>query len=226
VLTNPGAEYVPADVRVLNLGVAGNGTAELQTKKNATQSAFGSISNSWRFPGGPANNIVAPQIGRNDMGFLNLAATTHYANVNTLINSTTAGQEGYLQRGFKVALVSNIQSDGASGAADADGNVNIVQRINLFRSLIMDTGTLLPTSAFLTAVQANAGQTYDGLVTVLPVSHIQSSAGQFPFRDQTDFANPPAAGFYDSDNTHLLPAGFALEVSGGVTPALGFGSLF
>lgn len=214
MLCDPGAELVSTDCRVVNLGTSGHQISNLQTQKNAAQSIFGPVGTSGLYPGGPANNLAAIQIGRNDMGAVgNLSAAAHYANYVSLLNSATFGQEGLLQRGAKAVAVSNI----------ATSNPTAQARIETFRDLIMDSGTRLVTAQFMADTLTGPGQTYDGLLSVLPVSEI-TVASDTKFKTVADAADT-ASGYYDSDGTHLVLAGQSLQATGGDTPQYGYGAV-
>ena len=215
-LTEPGAERVPGNVRVINLGQSGNQVSHLTTKRDATNSTFGTAG---RYPGGAAKNIVAVQIGRNDLNTTAGTAAAHYTNVVALLNTTSTG---YLQRGWRVAVAANIAgSSGTIAGSPSDGPITLQQRIEAFRAMIM-SGTAAH-ATFLGDTLSGVGQAYEGLVSVLPISEITAS-GDTKFKTNAD-ALDTGAGFYNSDQTHLTVAGIDLMVSGGDSPAYGYGAV-
>ena len=72
-------------------------------------------------------------------------------------------------------------------------------------------------------MQTGAGQTFEGLVSLLPVSEI-TLAGDTKFKTNAD-ALDTGAGYYSSDQTHLTVAGIDLMVGGGDNAAWGYGIL-
>lgn len=206
LLAQPGRVGFPPNVRVINLGSSGAQIANLNTRKNSTQSL-------WRrtLAGGPANNIAVIQIGRNDMVMGGLTGAQHYANVVNYFNNATTGQEGLLQLGWRVFLVSNIATTSPTGQA----------RIEAFRALIMDPVTLLPTAQFLADCNAGPGQPFEGRLHILPWSEIRQG-GVTRFKTAAD-ASDWGAGekAFDEDGTHLVTEGNELCVTGGDNPAHG-----
>lgn len=217
-LSAPGAALLPGDVRVINAGTSGNQVADLVTRRDTGNSMFTAI-----YPGGAANNVVAVQIGRNDLsGSLGQRnSAMHYANVVALINT---GGTGYLQRGWKVVAVGNI------GTAATPVTVNVLpgedtlqKRIEGFRALIADTANHLPNPTFLTDCQTGTGQAYDGLLDVLHLYDV-TVGGDTKLNSNADVLDT-ASGYYDTDQTHLRVAGITLMITGGDTPHRGYGSI-
>ena len=214
-LTEPGAEGVGSNVRVLNLGTSGNEITNLVTKRDATNSVFAS----GKYPGGAAKNIVGFQIGANDFVNTPTTAAVHYANVVALVNTTTTG---YLQRGWKVAVASNIATNNTSiGGSPPDGPITLQQRIEAYRALIM-TGTSIH-ATFANDTLSASGQAFDGLVSIIPLSEITVS-GDLKFKAFAD-AQDTASGYYDSDFKHLRVAGADLMKTGGDNAAYGYAAL-
>ncbi len=213
-LAAPGAGYIPANFRVINIGIAGSALdtyagaitgVDLDTQRDDTSSGFQMV-----YSGGAANNIVTVNIGINDMrsSVGNQTAAQHYARFVTLLNT---GTTGYLQRGFKVVAVTPTSISG-----DATGQ----SRISAFRDLLINPTTDVIVSQFLTDVLANVGQTYDGLVSVLPIAKIQYASSGTIFADATDAGDTT---YYATDGTHHTPLAMTLMVEGGSTPTYGYG---
>lgn len=214
-LTEPGSSWIAANVRVLNLATSGNSVSHLVTKRDAANSVFAA----GRYPGGAAKNLIAVQIGRNDLVATATTAATHYANVTALLNTASTG---YLQRGWRVAQVANIAGANSSiPGSPSDGPTTLQQRVESFRGMIM-TGTAINLT-FAGDTLSGVGQTYDGLVSVLPVSEITVSTAT-KFKTAANAADA-AGGLYDNDSTHLTVGGCDLAISGGDQPAYGFGAL-
>ena len=213
-LAAPGAGYIPANFRVINIGIAGSALdtysgaitgVDLDTQRDDTSSGFQMV-----YSGGAANNIVTVNVGINDMrsSVGNQTAAQHYARFVTLLNT---GTTGYLQRGFKVVAVTPTSISG-----DATGQ----SRISAFRDLLINPTTDVIVSQFLTDVLANVGQTYDGLVSVLPISKITYASSGTIFADATDAGD---TAYYATDGTHHTPLAMTLMVEGGSTPTYGYG---
>lgn len=212
-LCKPGAELVPTSMRVLNIAVSGSGVASDFTGValiNQRDSSAGGLQ--YVFSGGPSKNLIACMIGINDMRTAvgNLDAAAHYANVVALLNTTTTG---YLQRGFKVTFIPPT----AIGTSDTDQG-----RILAFRDLVVDPNTDVPVSQFLTDVLANTGQTFEGLVNVLPVHKITSGASGTVFQTKADAQD---TGNYSTDTVHHQGSAMRLMPTGGDTPQYGIGTI-
>lgn len=214
-LTEPGAELIPPNYRVLNVAIpdsslvtySGQTGCLLTHQRDNAAGPF-----TYTYPGGAANNIIAPNIGINDMkaGNGNVDAATHYTNFVALLNTTTTG---YLQRGFKVVAVTPTAFGG-----DSTG----LGRLLAFRDLIINPTTDVVVSQFLTDCQANTGQAYDGLVSVLPIAKITYGASGTLFQSSADAAD---ATYYATDLTHLQGLGSRLLATGADTPQYGYGSI-
>lgn len=217
-LSAPGAGLVPDGYRVINLGTSGAQTSDTVTERDATNSTYSML-----MPGGAANNVVAIQIGRNDIaqsgGQMNSAML--YSAVVAMINTASTGM---LQRGWKVTLVANISTAAsATTTNNLPGETDLMARLTNFRALIADTTNHVPLSQFLTDCSANTGETYDGLLDVLHLYDVTVS-GDTKFKTSTD-AQDTASGYFDSDQTHLRVAGLELMVTGGDTPQYGYASI-
>lgn len=214
-LSEPGAGLIPGNVRVLNIAATGSVVSDLVTRRDATNAVF-SVG---KYPGGASRNVVAFQIGRNDMVTTPGTAVSHYANVVALISATTTG---YLQRGWKVVAVGNIAGAASSiPGSPSDGPITLQQRIEAFRAMLF-SGTAIK-ATFANDTLSGPSQPYDGLVSVLPL-HMVTVSGDTKFSTSTD-AGDTASGYYDSDSTHLRVAGQDLMASGGDGAACGYGAI-
>jgi len=236
-VTDPGTSYNPVNRRIMNNGLSGsqitgvapNGTSttvNLQARKNATTGIYGGAGTVGKYPGGPSKNIVSVMIARNDLApgmNGNKNSADWYADYIDLLDNATAGSEGYLQRGFSVVSVGHTALPAsATTTNNLPGETTLQKRLEGTRALVFDTGNTL-LSSFLTDVQANIGQTYEGLVTGLALFRILQG-GQSRFLTAADTTNT-AAGYYDSDNTHHRVAGIAACLTGLDTPEYGYASL-
>lgn len=101
ILTEIGAGLIPANWRVVNMGLSGNQVADLVLKRDAATA--------WAaYPVTGGQNVLAVEIGRNDFAG-GLAAAQHYANVVAYLNTATTG---VLQRGWTVRVMANIATSG------------------------------------------------------------------------------------------------------------------
>lgn len=140
------------------------------------------------------DNVVIFEIGRNDLNSRTAAA--EYADIVSYINTTTTG---LLQRGMKVGVMTNI-----STGSD-------------FETEIVALRALLLAPQFLDDCDANTGDTFDGMVTVIATHLIEDGgAGARPFDD-----HPPDPAYIQGDNTHPNPVGALIRLTGGDTPQHG-----
>lgn len=228
-ISEPGTSYIPASKKILNSAVSGsqsvatapNGTPtsiNLEARKNSVTSAIASP-----LPGGIGNNSVSVLIARNDITSGNKNSLDWYNDMVYLINNATAGIEGYLQRGFSVVIVSPIATSASALSTNLlPGETTGQGRIEGIRARIFDTGNTL-LGSFLTDLQANSGQAYEGRVTGLAM-HLITTGGNTVFSTAADAANT-AAGFYNSDSTHLVKDGITAQLTGLDTPQYGYGSV-
>jgi hypothetical protein len=219
VLSAPGAGYIPADCRLINIGVSGATTATIITNRDATNSVYSAAG---LIPGGTSKNLVICHMGTNDIGTAGPASTgvpaTVYGQVVAYWNTTTTG---VLQRGWRGVQVGNTaRNDATVTGSPPDAPTTFQARIEGLRAL-MFTGTAM-NNTFKTDTLTNTGQTYDGLLTVLPVHEITVS-GDTAFKTTAD-AGDAAAGYYDTDFLHLRVAGGQLMASGGDNAAYGYGA--
>lgn len=212
-LSAPGAELVPTNYRVINAAVGGSavlteayGGVSLVAQRDDANGPL-----IYSYPGGPSKNIITINDGINDMrsSNANLSAAAHYANFVALLNTASTG---YLQRGFSVVAVTPTAISG-----DSTGQ----SRILAFRDLLVNASTDAIVSQFLTDVQANTGQAFDGLVSVLPLCKVQHGGGTV-FLDAADASDTT---YYSGDGTHLTTLGYQLEATGGTTPQYGYGNI-
>jgi hypothetical protein len=195
LLTQPGSELVPRNVRVINAGISGNQVSTLVTRRDAA--------NGWPTNLLPGENLVAVQIGRNNFSVGGQTGVQCYSAVVSLISNPGAGTEGYLQRGWKVAQMVNI------AMAPSVQAKNVEMR------------SLLRSAQFLTDTMSAPGQPYAGKVGRIDLPLI-TVAGDTKFNDEADAAD---TGIYDVDATHLKLAGNRIMASGGDTPQHGYGAI-
>lgn len=189
IMTEPGAGLIPANWRVVNMGVSGNQVSNLVAKRDDA--------NGWplAFLSG-GQNVIAFEIGRNDMGAGGLTGAQHYANVVPYLNTTTTG---VLQRGWTVRHMVNIAT-----AAPQTENLN-------FRALIR-----LP--QYLTDTLTQSGGAFDGKLTLVSTDLIEDGGAGTIFNEGSDAANTT---YYAGDATHPTILGAQKRVNGGTTPAYG-----
>jgi hypothetical protein len=215
ILAAPGAGYIPAGFRVINAAIAGSGISSPTTGVSLTTQRDNTLGPLvYTYSGGAANNIITVNIGINDMrssNASNVDAATHYANFTALLNTVTTG---YLQRGFKVVAVTPTAISG-----DTTGQSRIVS----FRGMLIDATTDVVVSQFLTDTLSNTGQTYDGLVSVLPISKINYASSGTIFLNAADAGDTT---YYATDGTHHTPLAMTLMATGGSTPQYGYRSAF
>lgn len=123
VLTEPGAGLIPANWRVVNMGVSGARIANLVTRRDTT--------NGWATQPLAGQNVLAFEIGRND--FPTVTAEAHYAAVVAYLNTPTTG---VLQRGWTVRAMANIA-----------GSPGLMPRIETYRGLIRAPQFLIDTQS-------------------------------------------------------------------------------
>jgi hypothetical protein len=187
VLTAPGMARIPGTYRVFTQAASGNQIADLVTRRD-TAAGWASVLL-------PGSNVLAVEIGRNDMG--SITAAQHYANVLAYLN--TAGT-GVLQRGWKVRVLANI----ASGAS-------LQSKIDAYRAM-------LRAPQFVTDTLSGPGQTFDGQVSVVGLDLITRSP------DGTIFATTADAtdnSYYQGDVTHPTALGAEVRATGADTPQHG-----
>lgn len=189
ILSDPGRGLCPASYRVVNMGTSGAQVTNLVSRRDAATG--------WPVYKLPGRNVVAFEIGRNDMA--SQSETQHYNNVVAYLNTSTTG---VLQRGWDVRLVANI----ATGAS-------LQTKITAFRSLIR-------AASFATATGTGPGGAFEGKLSLIDTDQI-TQGGQTIFLDSADAADPT---YYQGDSTHPTPLGAIQRVSGGDDPLRGIGS--
>lgn len=117
VITEPGKNLIPSNVRVLNIGKSGAATADLITRRDAT--------NGWpsmKIGTAAADNIVAVQIGRNDTAAYvsggDTAAVAASKTYTDILNYWNGATTGVVARGWKPVQFANIACD--TGAASSN----------------------------------------------------------------------------------------------------------
>lgn len=146
VMTNPGESLIPANWRVVNVGISGNDVADLVTRRDSTDSWATQF-----LTGG--QNVVAFEIGRND--WPTTAASVVLADIVDYLNTTTTG---VLQRGWTVRVIANI-------AAAASLQAKVVEQRAGFRD-----------NQFLLDTLSGTGQTFDGKVTIISTDLIEDGS--------------------------------------------------
>lgn len=161
LLSEPGSAIaMPGSYRVVNLGVSGDQTSNLATRRDQTNTMYDNI-----IPGGI--NRLALQVGRNDLGVGAKTGAQTCASIVGLLNTTTTG---YLQRGWTVKRAINIAASNT-----------IMTEVNNLRAL-------LRSPSFLTDCLAGAGQTYDGKLSIMDVP-LWAVVGQTLFSTAADATN-------------------------------------
>lgn len=157
-ITDPLANLIPANWRVVNIGIAGYMTTDIESVKNTA--------NSWATQILPGQNVASMMIGTNDAGvYGNRTAAQIYANVVAFYNAPATGA---LQRGWTVRQRINI----ACG-----GEVQFAVQSALT--------TLFRAPAFSTDTQTASGQTYAGKLSLTPTDLI-TVGGDSKFLTQDD----------------------------------------
>ena len=192
VLSEVGRELIPNDVRVFNTGVSGAKVAELVTRRDAV--------NGWPamlLPGGAAKNLIAVQIGRNDVSAYVAAnpgwtadqvGDAVFADILGYHNDATSG---VVTRGWKPVQAVNVRN----------GNMNGIARLQA--RIRTDFATSVP----------------GGAIIDLPL--IQHGSNK-PF-DTGPFATYYQNG--GSDTTHPNELGEIVMVTGADTPQHGYGAI-
>jgi hypothetical protein len=188
IATEIGANRIPATWRVVNMGTSGNQVSNLVGKRDDATS--------WSVATLPGQNVLAFEIGRNDMGSGGLTATQHYANVLAYMNTPTTG---VLQRGWHARVMANIATSSI-----------LMAQIEAYRALIRNP-------QFLTDTQSAPGMAFAGRVSVVDTDLIEDG-GQPIFLTA---ANATDTTYYAGDNTHPTILGARLRITGGDNPARG-----
>jgi lysophospholipase L1-like esterase len=180
-MTEPGGAFtIPAGWRVINQGASGNTAATILARRDAANSAAALPA-----PGG--RNIVAVQIGRNDLAAARTGAQI-YADCVALFNTATTG---FLQRGWETAQAVNIAS-----APSFDPEIQALR--SALRNL----------AQFRSDTQTGAGQAFDGKLSIIDLP-LWTVLGDRIFDTTADAAD---AAWYAGDSTHPGIAG-AVEMA-------------
>lgn len=197
-LTEPGRNLIPANVRVLPLGISGAKVAEAIARRDAA--------NGWqaaKIGTNAADNIMAMQMGRNDTAAYITggqtaaqAAQSTYDDIKAYWNDATNGAATV--RGWKPVQMANITCDGGSTGVDLYGLIKANFAADVSGGSVID----------LQAIQDSNG----GL-----------GAGYYPFNKDSAGRIPP---YYQSaDATHPSEYGTLIMATGGDTPQHGYGAL-
>lgn len=196
MLTDRGSALaLPKTTRVVNLAVGGHKISNLVARRDAANSVYGELL--------PGKNVLAVQIGTNDVNSDGKSAAQVYADMVPYLNTTTTG---VLQRGWSVVHALNIaRSDNPSSSTI----------LTTLRGLYRDPQYLIDTGT-------NAGGAYAGKLSLVSVPDIDIGGGVTPFlTSATVSANPD---MFQGDGLHQSAAAMAFWVSGGATPANGYSS--
>jgi lysophospholipase L1-like esterase len=198
LLTNPGGSNVmPSGWRVVNVGVSGNQTSNLLTRRDAA--------NAWPNSKLPGRNVVICMIGRNNLGAGAQTGAATYAGITPLWNTATTG---YLQRGWEGKQAVNIC---VSSSLNSE-NTNL--------------RTLLRASQFLNDCLAGSGQSFDGKLGIIRCDDIRNpnDASDTIFDTvvdatdttwmQGDSTHPNAAGNVELAKSYFQSFGFSSSNSG------------
>jgi hypothetical protein len=192
VLTDPGAGLLGPDWRVLNVASSGGTITKLIERRDAA--------NGWITTPLSGQNVLAFELGRNDMSSGGQSPATHYANVvDYLTDDVTGTSQSIFAHGWDVRTMVNI-APAASLETD----------INAYRALLRDP-------AFAIDTLTNAGGTFDGQMQLVDTDLI-TVGGDPVFATSADASDVT---YYAGDNTHPSITGCAVRASGGDTPAHG-----
>jgi hypothetical protein len=193
-LTDRGSPFcLPRSTRVVNIAIGGNKMANLVTKRDAANSMYGELL--------PGKNILAVQIGTNDVNSDGKSAAQVYADMLAYLNTASTG---VLQRGWTVVHGLNIaRSDNVPSSA-------ILEELRgLYRApqYLTDTGT-------------GSGGPFAGKLSLMSTPDIDIGGGVKPFQTAADVtANPD---MFQGDRLHQSAAAVTFWASGGDTPSNGY----
>jgi hypothetical protein len=156
IITNPGAELVPPNWRVINVASSGAKVSTLVSRRDTTDSWVNFLL--------PSENVMAFEIGHNDWA-AGETDLTHYANVVAYLNTTTTG---VLNKGWTVRTMANISS----------GTGLVQTYLESFRAMIRDPQYLVDTSS-------DAGGAFPGKVSIVDTDLIEYLGGTI-FLNPTD----------------------------------------
>lgn len=193
-LTDRGSPYcLPRTTRVVNAAVGGNKMANLVSKRDAANGVYAELL--------PGKNILAVQIGTNDVNSDGKSAAQVYADMVPYLNTASTG---VLQRGWSVVHGLNI------ARSDNPSSSTILETLRgLYRNsqYLVDTGT-------------NVGGAFAGKLSIMATSDIDIGGGVTPFINATAVAANP--NMFQGDGLHQSAAAVQFWASGGSTPANGY----
>lgn len=188
VLTEPGTNYIPDNYRVVNIALSGNTVSSMQVRADEPDgSSLDAVL--------PGENVLAFEIGRNDMNDGSVTAQEHYDNVVAYLISPN----GPLASGFDVRSMVNISSSAS------------ITGISGYRALLEDP-------AYFTDTFTNIGGIYEGQLSLVRTDLIENGTDGTVFFDSTDASNTT---YYDIDSTHPNILGAEVRATGGSTPQYG-----
>jgi hypothetical protein len=193
VLTEPGADLLGPDWRVVNMAGSGSKIDKLMSRRDADHG--------WAQFILPGENVMAFELGRNDISTSGgQTPAQHYINVvGYLSDDFGTSATSILARGWDVRVMVNIAS-----AASLEPN------ITTYRALLRNPGFAIDTQTDAGSVHASQMQLVDtDLITV---------GGNPVFATPADAADVT---YYAGDSTHPNVAGCIARVTGGDTPARG-----
>lgn len=209
VLSTPGAGFVPANVRVINMAASGNQISHMVTRRDSAS------------PGAYAADMqlageahIVFLMGANDgapSGDANYSGTTF--NTAARGDAITAAEKAMLYTGSGTGF---LEKNGGKFTVtrmvepitQASPSVSILQQRVGIRA-----------ASYLTDTQSGPGQAYDGKLRRIELPNI-TIGGLKPFDQPSDLPNV----YMDGDGVHPSKLGVQLYASGGDTPALGWGA--
>ncbi|MBB5723652.1 hypothetical protein FHS72_003297 [Loktanella ponticola] len=192
VLTDPGAGLLGPDWRVLNVASTGAAIAKVIERRDAPDG--------WITTPLSGTNVLAFELGRNDMAAGGQSPAIHYANVVDYLTDDVSGTgQSVLAHGWDIRALVNIAS---ATSLEAD--------INAYRALLRDP-------AFAIDTQTEAGGAYAGQLQLVETDLI-TVGGDPVFASASDASDLT---YYAGDNTHPSIIGSAVRVTGGDNPAHG-----
>ena len=187
VLSEPGGAYELPGWLVYTSAFSGSRVSTMITRRDATSSPFS-------FAHFPGRNVAAAMTGRNDAssaGDSEYSPTTSGSKdrgseiVDALVGFYNTTTTGVLQRGFEAYALTPIASSSA------------------FEDAFAQMRTEMAASTFLDDCNANGGDAFDGLLTVVQTEK-HTVDGDRIFDTVADASD---TNWYWTDQTHLEPAG-------------------
>ncbi|PIL20559.1 hypothetical protein P775_08500 [Puniceibacterium antarcticum] len=177
--------------KYVNIALSGSQVPDLVSRRDEALA-------SWADQRLLGQNVLAVEVGTNDLGNGAQTPAQTYARIVNYLNTTTTG---VLQRGWTVRQLINIASRSTSKQAD----------LEVLRGL-------LRASTFLDDTLTNTGQTYAGKLSRVELPLI-TVGGQTIFSTVSDASN---TFYYNSeDGIHPTEAGAVVRALGGDTPQYG-----